>query len=193
MVTFVCDTCQDSITKPKVKRHLWNCPEAYFICVDCHQAFDSRMVHSHTSCITEEEKDFGKFARIKNKNKGNTNNKPKAKSPKKPKKKGSKRAREEEIVVEPPKKKRKAEKVVKDAEEEEQQVNEYLEKRFKWRKSIKKVLNEAEDKQLSKKQLRKKMLKPMLAELESELKVILDKKLSSSKFVVDGNSVSLKQ
>ncbi|GMH38320.1 hypothetical protein BSKO_06204 [Bryopsis sp. KO-2023] len=56
MVWFVCDSCGDSIKKPKINGHLRQCAAQYFTCIDCSVTFDRRSVHSHTSCVSEKEK-----------------------------------------------------------------------------------------------------------------------------------------
>eukprot|EP01123_Difflugia_compressa_P011088 TRINITY_DN4299_c0_g1_i1.p1 TRINITY_DN4299_c0_g1~~TRINITY_DN4299_c0_g1_i1.p1 ORF type:complete len:229 (+),score=61.69 TRINITY_DN4299_c0_g1_i1:89-775(+) len=75
MVTFVCDCCQKTCTKPKVKNHLYTCPDAIFVCIDCNTRFDRVTVNQHTSCISEADKYHGKFAKKKSNNNINNNNK----------------------------------------------------------------------------------------------------------------------
>ncbi len=45
MVWFVCDGCGDSIKKPKVQSHIYQCSSSHsFTCVDCCQTFDRQSV-----------------------------------------------------------------------------------------------------------------------------------------------------
>ena len=55
MVTFVCDSCGDTVTKPRIKKHIENCVSFSFSCVDCNKVFFED-VHFHSSCISEKEK-----------------------------------------------------------------------------------------------------------------------------------------
>uniref|UniRef100_A0A6B2LIB8 Zinc finger C2H2 LYAR-type domain-containing protein n=1 Tax=Arcella intermedia TaxID=1963864 RepID=A0A6B2LIB8_9EUKA len=77
MVSFVCDACQTTVTKPKVKLHLQRCHTNRLSCIDCNQVFDQNTVHQHTQCITEAEKWHGKFAKKKGNPPANTQNPPK--------------------------------------------------------------------------------------------------------------------
>jgi len=74
MVSFVCDTCQDTVTKPKIKKHLNICHNTTFTCIDCHSNFDSYSVNAHTNCISEVDKYYGKFAKQQPQKKKNNNN-----------------------------------------------------------------------------------------------------------------------
>jgi cell growth-regulating nucleolar protein len=56
MVVFQCESCGDSIKKPKVAAHYGQCAAAAFTCIDCSRTFDRRGVAGHTSCVTEHEK-----------------------------------------------------------------------------------------------------------------------------------------
>ncbi|KAF9923602.1 hypothetical protein FBU30_006378 [Linnemannia zychae] len=56
MVSFVCDTCQETIKKPKLDQHFNRCPYAQFSCIDCSVSFQGTEYRSHTSCISEAEK-----------------------------------------------------------------------------------------------------------------------------------------
>lgn len=53
MVSFSCDSCQETIKKPKLKQHSQRCGDS-FTCIDCSASFGS--VNNHTSCIPEHEK-----------------------------------------------------------------------------------------------------------------------------------------
>jgi hypothetical protein len=54
MVTFICETCNESLRKNKVDSH--SCRSRTFSCVDCHKQFRNQEWQSHTSCMTEAEK-----------------------------------------------------------------------------------------------------------------------------------------
>jgi cell growth-regulating nucleolar protein len=57
MVSFICDTCQDTVKKPKVPQHMQRCRGCWSLsCIDCGVSFDKQSIGSHTSCVTEEEK-----------------------------------------------------------------------------------------------------------------------------------------
>lgn len=73
MVSFVCDVCNDVMTKPKVRNHRYmstrfhayntfRCRGASFHCLDCNVCFTQQTVQNHSTCITEAEKWHGKFA-----------------------------------------------------------------------------------------------------------------------------------
>ena len=53
MVSFSCDSCQETIKKPKLKNHAQRCGDS-FTCIDCSLSFPS--INTHTSCIPEHEK-----------------------------------------------------------------------------------------------------------------------------------------
>ncbi|CAD7700686.1 unnamed protein product [Ostreobium quekettii] len=56
MVWFICDSCGDSIKKPKVAKHLGSCAAWSFTCIDCQRTFDRKSVHNHINCVSEKEK-----------------------------------------------------------------------------------------------------------------------------------------
>ena len=56
MVSFSCESCQDTIKKPKLEQHLKRCRNAMFTCIDCYQTFQGNSYKSHSSCISEEQK-----------------------------------------------------------------------------------------------------------------------------------------
>ncbi|KAG0315530.1 hypothetical protein BG000_005149, partial [Podila horticola] len=56
MVSFVCDTCQETVKKPKLDQHFNRCPYAQFSCIDCSVSFQGTEYRGHTSCISEAEK-----------------------------------------------------------------------------------------------------------------------------------------
>mmetsp|Transcript_15180 Transcript_15180/g.20953 ORF Transcript_15180/g.20953 Transcript_15180/m.20953 type:complete len:260 (+) Transcript_15180:39-818(+) len=56
MVWFQCDSCGDSLKKPKVAMHMRQCPAGYFTCIDCSHSFDRHSVQGHTQCVTEHQK-----------------------------------------------------------------------------------------------------------------------------------------
>jgi len=59
MVSFICDTCQSVLRKPKVKQHLLQCYTSSMSCIDCNTAFSDDTIHQHISCISEVEKYHG--------------------------------------------------------------------------------------------------------------------------------------
>ncbi|KAI8354338.1 hypothetical protein B0O80DRAFT_450826 [Mortierella sp. GBAus27b] len=56
MVSFVCDTCQETLKKPKLDQHFNRCPYAQFSCIDCSVSFQGTDYRAHTSCVSEAEK-----------------------------------------------------------------------------------------------------------------------------------------
>ena len=56
MPWFQCNSCGDSIKKPKLKAHFNQCAAESFSCIDCSETFDRRSVAGHVSCVTEHEK-----------------------------------------------------------------------------------------------------------------------------------------
>eukprot|EP00210_Caulerpa_lentillifera_P004020 g3835.t1 len=56
MPWFYCDSCGDTIKKPKIAAHLRHCAGSTFTCIDCSASFDIYSVHSHTTCVTEKQK-----------------------------------------------------------------------------------------------------------------------------------------
>lgn len=51
MVSFVCDSCQETLKKSKIEKHLGNkCSNASFSCVDCNRSFNSRSYKEHNEC-----------------------------------------------------------------------------------------------------------------------------------------------
>eukprot|EP01128_Nolandella_sp_AFSM9_P012808 TRINITY_DN963_c1_g1_i1.p1 TRINITY_DN963_c1_g1~~TRINITY_DN963_c1_g1_i1.p1 ORF type:complete len:246 (-),score=70.70 TRINITY_DN963_c1_g1_i1:29-670(-) len=103
MVSFVCDTCQDVLTKPKIRPHTNRCRYATFTCIDCNTHFNQNQdAFKHSSCITEAQKWHGKFGKGTPKKatpQSTPKSTPKAKSPVKstPKSTPKKRAREDDI------------------------------------------------------------------------------------------------
>ena len=68
MVTFVCYYCDVTLKKKQLEPHTYQCGKpSKFICIDCHKTFEGNDYKSHISCITEEDKYFGQYAK-KNKN-----------------------------------------------------------------------------------------------------------------------------
>ncbi|CAG9325396.1 unnamed protein product [Blepharisma stoltei] len=67
MVTFICGACQATLKKNQVNKHCETvCPNAWtFTCIDCAKDFKGFEFDTHTSCITESEKYFGKFHKPK--------------------------------------------------------------------------------------------------------------------------------
>ncbi|KAG9302030.1 hypothetical protein G9A89_021074 [Geosiphon pyriformis] len=56
MVSFVCDTCQETLKKPKLDAHVARCVQAQFTCIDCSTTFLGGDYRFHTACVTEAEK-----------------------------------------------------------------------------------------------------------------------------------------
>ena len=56
MPSFVCDTCQETLKKPKLDAHTQRCRGASFSCIDCYKSFSGTLYRQHFSCITEVEK-----------------------------------------------------------------------------------------------------------------------------------------
>jgi hypothetical protein len=72
MPSFVCESCNDIVKKPAVKKHRFQCDAAAFSCIDCNRTFVGANVDAHTSCISEAEKYQG--ALFTPKKRGNSNN-----------------------------------------------------------------------------------------------------------------------
>jgi len=61
MVVFTCNNCGDSVTKPKVEKHIqYECKRKHFAvsfcCVDCLKDFNYETVKDHCQCVTEEQR-----------------------------------------------------------------------------------------------------------------------------------------
>ncbi|KAJ3022630.1 hypothetical protein HKX48_005692 [Thoreauomyces humboldtii] len=56
MVSFVCESCQETLKKPKLEQHTYRCQYAQFSCIDCSKTFQGTEYRAHTSCISEAEK-----------------------------------------------------------------------------------------------------------------------------------------
>ena len=56
MPWFMCESCGETLKKPKVKAHAHRCAADAFSCIDCSATFDRWSVHGHVSCVTEHEK-----------------------------------------------------------------------------------------------------------------------------------------
>ncbi|CCG80834.1 Putative uncharacterized protein [Taphrina deformans PYCC 5710] len=54
MVTFSCDSCNDTVKKPKANQHAQRC-RAGLTCIDCSKTFYSGDWSVHNSCISEAE------------------------------------------------------------------------------------------------------------------------------------------
>merc|ERR1711939_127395 len=55
MVSFVCESCGDTIKKPKLVQHFQRCG-APFTCLDCNKTFPFGEFQKHSSCISEAQK-----------------------------------------------------------------------------------------------------------------------------------------
>ncbi|KAJ1679491.1 hypothetical protein EV182_001945, partial [Spiromyces aspiralis] len=69
----VCNSCQETIKKPKLDQHKSRCRNASFCCIDCGMDFEGASYRQHTSCMTEAEKYEGK-AKGKKANSNGKNN-----------------------------------------------------------------------------------------------------------------------
>eukprot|EP00798_Chlamydomonas_sp_ICE-L_P002997 gene2997-13011_t len=56
MVWFICGDCGDSIKKPKLQNHFYQCGSYCFSCVDCSTVFDRQSAQKHAQCVTEHQK-----------------------------------------------------------------------------------------------------------------------------------------
>eukprot|EP00923_Selenidium_pygospionis_P037219 GHVN01065206.1.p1 GENE.GHVN01065206.1~~GHVN01065206.1.p1 ORF type:complete len:155 (+),score=23.61 GHVN01065206.1:211-675(+) len=59
MVSFTCDTCNDTLKKSKVDAHKRGCRTWSFRCVDCLTVFENDEYKGHEDCISEEQKHQG--------------------------------------------------------------------------------------------------------------------------------------
>lgn len=51
MVSFVCDSCQETLKKSKIEKHLGRkCLNASFSCIDCNRSFDNHSYKEHNEC-----------------------------------------------------------------------------------------------------------------------------------------------
>ena len=62
MVTFVCYHCDQTLKKNQVEKHT-RCRPPAFICIDCSTTFHGSDHKAHTSCISEQDKHWGEFAK----------------------------------------------------------------------------------------------------------------------------------
>lgn len=65
MVSFVCDSCQETLKKAKLDSHFSRCRNAQFSCIDCSVSFEGTSYKFHTSCISEEQKYQGHLCKPK--------------------------------------------------------------------------------------------------------------------------------
>lgn len=92
MVSFSCESCNDTVVKKKAMGHYRSCPGSYLTCIDCSTTFNGTDFQQHTSCISEAEKYEKGLYKGKKTNNGaqNQNKKPEpkveTKQPEKPKK-----------------------------------------------------------------------------------------------------------
>jgi len=58
---FICDACQESLSRGKVKQHFSRCRNCWVLsCVDCQTRFEGDAYEKHISCISESEKYAGR-------------------------------------------------------------------------------------------------------------------------------------
>lgn len=74
MVTFTCLECQWTGKKKQVEKHYNRCGGEYFSCIDCGKIFGEDY-SKHISCINEQDKYHGKWAKSKKKQKNQINHK----------------------------------------------------------------------------------------------------------------------
>ncbi|CAN3362317.1 hypothetical protein DICA3_E00518 [Diutina catenulata] len=67
MVSFSCESCNETLLKKKCQQHTQRCPGAVFTCIDCYKTFPNGTYAQHTSCITEAQKVEGKLWKPKQK------------------------------------------------------------------------------------------------------------------------------
>ena len=60
MVVFICDGCQESLSRAKVKAHSVRCNSQVVSCVDCGRRFEGAEYEKHISCVSESQKYTGK-------------------------------------------------------------------------------------------------------------------------------------
>jgi cell growth-regulating nucleolar protein len=66
MVTFICQYCDQTLKKKQVEGHIrGRCSPGAIICIDCSKVFDRGDYKGHISCISEQEKHWGEFAKPK--------------------------------------------------------------------------------------------------------------------------------
>ena len=53
MVWFQCEDCGETLKKPKLAKHVWQCSAMRFSCIDCCMVFDRNGAMAHTSCVME--------------------------------------------------------------------------------------------------------------------------------------------
>ena len=83
MVTFVCEYCDQTLKKKQCENHIrGSCRPGALICIDCSQTFYGNDFKNHNSCISEQEKHWGEYAKPKK-------TKPISKEPKEEQKKES--------------------------------------------------------------------------------------------------------
>jgi cell growth-regulating nucleolar protein len=56
MVTFVCESCNETLKKNQVEKHGQRCRQCRVTCVDCSRTFTLGEYGAHTSCVSEAEK-----------------------------------------------------------------------------------------------------------------------------------------
>lgn len=56
MVTFVCESCNETLKKNQVEKHGHRCRQCHVTCVDCSRTFSLEDYSQHTSCVSEAEK-----------------------------------------------------------------------------------------------------------------------------------------
>eukprot|EP00029_Vermamoeba_vermiformis_P012930 TRINITY_DN7875_c0_g1_i1.p1 TRINITY_DN7875_c0_g1~~TRINITY_DN7875_c0_g1_i1.p1 ORF type:complete len:211 (-),score=71.67 TRINITY_DN7875_c0_g1_i1:30-662(-) len=210
MVSFICDQCQDTVKKPKLDRHRQQCYGASFTCVDCNQYFSGTSYRDHITCISEAEKYQKSLFRGKKGQAGSTN-KPSAA----PVSNGAsanngatngatngttshgdeskKRKREEADESERAAKKSKVEEKAAKVTESAEVSSVFDLNELKWRRTIKRALKK-EGGRMQQSRLEGAVLDTLLQDsaLRAQLQQLLQQKIRSSKFTVEGEYVALK-
>ena len=66
MVTFVCEYCDTTLKKKQCEGHIRGaCRPGSLICIDCSDTFRGTDFKKHVSCISEQEKHWGDYAKVK--------------------------------------------------------------------------------------------------------------------------------
>lgn len=74
MVSFVCESCQETLKKPKLDQHKQRCRWAVYTCLDCNVTFEGVDYRQHTACISEAQKYEKSLYKGNQKNQGQQQN-----------------------------------------------------------------------------------------------------------------------
>ncbi|PRP79246.1 hypothetical protein PROFUN_13039 [Planoprotostelium fungivorum] len=210
MVTFSCEGCSNTFTKPKAGKHIeyGRCSNAPLTCIDCLTTFHNGDHSTHNTCITEAQKYQGKLYKAP-KGKQQT---PKKETPENgSKKKYDDDDVEEEAPVEDKKRKieedetegeeKKSKKAKKEKEEEKEEGSkEEIPKKveftsnLKWKRAITKAFKKVqtgsicdgidtmqeEDDKMSLKKLRSHVVERLLEQVKDELEEFVKEELTKT-------------